>query len=98
MSTDRPEEFDDVSTLRPIPPGGNGDDRERDEYRDHRPTPPTRAPGFGFWLAVVWALLYFVVTQLIAGVLFTVLFFGIALAAEITQKGGCVDADPCKLM
>src|SRR5262245_89702 len=97
MSTDRPEDFDDVPTLRPIPPGDNRDDRERDEYRDHRPTPPTRAPGFGFWLAVVWALLYFVVTQLIAGVFFTVLFFGIALAPEIQQNGWGIVEDPAKL-
>ena len=95
MSTDRPdssEDLDDIPTLRPVRPGDDGDDRERDDYRDDLPPPPPRKPGFGFWLAVVWALLYFVVTQIIAGIGFT----SIALVPEVQRNGWDVVTDPVK--
>jgi CAAX protease family protein len=96
MSTDRPDDFDDVPTLRPVRPGDNGDDRERDDDRDDRPPPPPRKPGFGFWMAVVWALLYFVFAQFIAGVALALVIYGIALYPEIRQNGMDVVTDPVK--
>ena len=96
MSTDRPDDFDDVPTLRPLPPDDSRDDVQRDDYRDYRPPMPPRKPGFGFWLAVLWSLLYFVVTQIIAGIGFMILFFGIALAPEIKRNGWDIVTDQVK--
>jgi CAAX protease family protein len=95
MSTDRPdssEDLDDIPTLRPVRRGDNGDDWDRDDFRDDLPPLPPRKPGFGFWLAVVWALLYFVVTQIIAGIGFT----SIALVPEVQRNGWDVVTDPVK--
>jgi membrane protease YdiL (CAAX protease family) len=43
--------------------------------------------GFGFWMAVLWSLLYFVATQIVAGMVFGGLFLGIALVPEFRQHG-----------
>lgn len=88
MSTDRPDDFDDLADLRPRSPADRDvPDRElRDAYRDDW-EPPPRKPGFGFWMAVVWTLLYFAVTQLIAGVFFAIVVYGVALAIEVIQNG-----------
>lgn len=79
MSADRPDDFDDP-------------DREvRLDYDDRYPPPwprrPAAKPGFGFWMSVVWCLLYVAVTQIIAGIVFGILIFGIALAPEFRQHG-----------
>src|SRR5947208_1281161 len=95
MSADRPDDFDDVPLLRPLPPGGSGDDPIRDDYRDARPPRPRRKSGFGFWMAVLWTLVYFLLTQVFAGVGFLILIFGIALALE--RNGGEIVSDPAKL-
>src|SRR5262245_21187015 len=96
MSTERPDDFDDTPVLRPLP-STSGDDGLRDDYRDSRPTVPRRKPRFGFWMAVAWALLYFAITQLVAGVVFGILIFGIALVPEVQQNGWGVLGDPVKL-
>ena len=95
MSTDRPNDLD-APTLRPLPP----EDREIDLARDYGESPPDdrvghrrdwepprRSPGFGFWLAVLWSLLYFVATQIVLGVAFLLLFLGIALIPEFREHG-----------
>src|SRR5215204_3484405 len=84
MSTDRPDDTDDLPTLRPLP----ADDREA-LARDYREPPagPRRRPGFGFWVALLWSLLYFFATQMVLGVLFLVLFIGIALIPEFREHG-----------
>jgi uncharacterized protein len=91
MSADRPDEFDDP---RPRPrrrPADDWDDRERlSDYGDEPPpewAPPPKKHGFGFWMAALWTLLYFVVTQVVAGMVFGVLIIGIALAPEIRKNG-----------
>ena len=72
MSTDHP---DDLPSLRPLPPDDFDDDPDRGlvppghvrqdpDYDDLGPPP---RPGFGFWMAAVWCLLFFVVTQVIVG-------------------------------
>jgi membrane protease YdiL (CAAX protease family) len=38
-------------------------------------------------MAALWTLLYFVVTQVVAGIVFTVLIFGIAMAPELREHG-----------
>ena len=53
---------------RPRPAGRRP--RRREPPPEWRP--PPKAPGFGFWMAVVWTLLYFVVTQVVAGMVFGV--------------------------
>jgi membrane protease YdiL (CAAX protease family) len=91
MSTDRPDDLD-APTLSPVPP----DDREGRPRDDDR-APPPRRPGFGFWLAVAWCLLYVVVTQVVAGIVFGIPIYGIALIPELQQNGGAILADPNKL-
>lgn len=61
MSTDRPDDLD-APVLRPVPPDGG--DNERRDYWEPRPRPE---PGFGFWMAVVWCVFFFVVTQIVIG-------------------------------
>jgi membrane protease YdiL (CAAX protease family) len=64
MSADRFDDFDDVPS-RPF----SEDDLDpavREERRDSLPKP---RPGFGFWLAVAWVVLYFVVTQVVAAII-----------------------------
>ena len=93
MSADRPDEFDDPRPRRR--PTDDWDDRDlRSDYGDERepPAPPEWRPppkshGFGFWMAVLWTLLYFVVTQVVAGMVFGILIIGIALAPEIRKNG-----------
>src|SRR6476619_2387977 len=100
MSTDRPdstEDLDDIPTLRPIPSGDNGDDRERDDYRDDRPRTPPRKPGFGFWMAVAWSLLYFVVTQFIGALALGIPIIGIALIVDTQINGNGIPNDPAGL-
>lgn len=41
-----------------------------------------RKPGFGFWLAVAWTLLYFVATQIIAGIIFGIPIILIAMVLD----------------
>lgn len=81
MSTDRPDDLDDLPPRRP-------DRAPRDDYGEVVPPPrPLKKRGFGFWMAVVWSLLYFAVTQIIAGIGFGVLIIGIALIPEIRKHG-----------
>jgi len=54
-------------------------------------------PGFGFWMAVVWCMLYLVVTQILAGLLLGIPIIGIALIPEFQQNGMEVLNDPAKL-
>ncbi|HKB02922.1 MAG TPA: CPBP family intramembrane glutamic endopeptidase [Gemmataceae bacterium] len=106
MSIDRPDDTDDLPTLRPLPPEerealerdyGEPPPDERDgQRRDFREPPPRRRPRFGFWLAVLWSLLYFVATQVVFGVVFAILIYGIALIPEFREHG--MDAlDPDRL-
>ncbi|MBO0700118.1 MAG: CPBP family intramembrane metalloprotease, partial [Zavarzinella sp.] len=83
--------------LRPLPPDGREaiehDDRElprdyRDgQRRDYWEPPPPLKPGFGFWMAVVWSLLYFVATQIVLGIVFGIVIFGIAMIPEFQEHG-----------
>ena len=95
MSTERPDDFDDTPMLRPLPPT-SGDDGLPDDDRDVRPPMPPGKPGFGFWTGDRLGLLYFAVTQIIAGIGFTILIFGIALFPEIQQNGWDVVTNPIK--
>jgi len=100
MSADRPDEFDDP---RPRRREDDWDDPDRDlrsDYGDEReplPPPPPKKHGFGFWMAALWTLLYFVVTQVVAGVVFMALIFGIALVPEIRKNGLNETLKPDKL-
>jgi membrane protease YdiL (CAAX protease family) len=85
------DDFDDVPDLRPLPPGL----REREFSRDYDDMP--RRPGFGFWMAVAWTLLYLVVTQIVAGIVFGIPIIGIAMIPEFQQNGMQVLTDPAKL-
>ena len=89
MSADRPDDLDDVPPRLPHEPEdpqlradfGEGPD-------DRRPLPPSPRPaGFGFWMAALWTLVYFLVTQVAAGLVFTVLIFGVAMAPELREHG-----------
>src|SRR4051794_4986468 len=57
---------DDTPHLQPLRPGSD----EVELRRDYSDPPVPRTPGFGFWLAVAWALLYFVATQVVGGIVF----------------------------
>jgi uncharacterized protein len=91
MSTDRPDDLDDVPTLHPLP----ADDREALErdYGEPPLLPPRRPawlpepkPGFGFWMAVVWCLFYFVVMQFIGAIVVGVP--AIIVAMVVNQMNG----------
>jgi membrane protease YdiL (CAAX protease family) len=95
MSTDRPDDADDIPTLHPLPPddwhpdadprAGAGDDRRgRRPPRDDYDVPPPRQ-GFGFWMSVVWCLLFFVVTQIVIGLACGIPI--ILVAVVVDQKG-----------
>jgi uncharacterized protein len=73
MSADRPDDLDDVPTNRSNPEM-DADDALRQDYEEpyRGPRPdwrPKRKPGFGFWLAVAWSVLYFVVTQIMGAII-----------------------------
>ncbi len=68
MSTEQTDDFDDVPVLHPLG-AKNLDDSLREDYRELPASLPKRKPGFGFWMAVAWALLYFVVTQVVAAII-----------------------------
>ena len=83
-----PTSFDDPRPHRR--PADEGDDHgaaEPADDRDDWPPPRRRSTGFGFWMAVLWTLLYFVVTQIVAGMVFGILHIGIALVPEIRKNG-----------
>jgi CAAX protease family protein len=89
----RPDDADDIPTLRPLLPADSGDDL-RIEYADYgEPPPPPRPPlpppdpGFGFWMAVVWCVLFLLVTQVLAGVFCGVPIVLLAIAIEAAQNG-----------
>jgi uncharacterized protein len=83
MSIDRPDDLDDIPIPRAVPPG---DDGPPDEFADLRP--PSR-PGFGFWMSVVWCLLFFVVTQIVIGLCACGLpITFVAAAIEATRQNG----------
>jgi membrane protease YdiL (CAAX protease family) len=65
MSADQADDFDDVPTLQPV--RERGVDPDSREY--YRSLLAKRKPGFGFWKAVGWAHLYFVVTQLVGAII-----------------------------
>jgi len=97
MSTDRPDDFDDVPIRRSLPPGGSGDDRLRDDYRDYPPLRPRRKPGFGIWMAVLWALVYFKVTQIIGAIALGIPIIIVALMIDAQRNGNGALNDPSKL-
>ena len=68
MSTDRPDDFDDVPTLRPV-------------------DLPEPKPGFGFWMAVVWCILFLVATQLLALLLCGLPILFVFMAIETARNG-----------
>jgi membrane protease YdiL (CAAX protease family) len=92
MSTDRFDDLDDVPTLMPLPQDP-ADRALRDDYRD---LVPRRKPGFGFWLAVAWSILYFLVTQ-VAGAIIAI---PIIVAVVVVEAGpnGQPPADPMAWM
>src|SRR5262249_21884081 len=49
------------------------------------PPAPPPDPGFGFWMAVVWCLLYVVAMQIVAGLLFGIPIIFIAIAIKQVQ-------------
>ena len=57
-------DFDDFDAPAPAPPAA--DHAERSDYRD--PPPPAGRPGFGFWMAVLWSVVYVVASQIVVGV------------------------------
>jgi uncharacterized protein len=85
------DDYDDVPTLKPLPAGP----RDHDSKHDYGDFP--QRPGFGFWMAVAWTLLYLVVTQIVAGIVFGILIFGVALIPEIRENGMEVLTNPAKL-
>src|SRR6476469_6070252 len=97
MSTDRPDDFDDVPTLRPIPVGGAGNNHLRDDFRDYPQSRPRRKTGFGFWMAVLWALVYFLATQVIGAIVLGIPIIGLALVIDAQRNGNGVLNDPSKL-
>lgn len=92
MSTDRPDDLDDLPPRRPFedPDPDEPDRVSRDDDR------PPRKPGFGFWKAVLWCLAYLLVTQvltiLVCGIPIVLVFMGI----EIARNGPGLLEDPQK--
>jgi membrane protease YdiL (CAAX protease family) len=87
MSSDRRDDFDDIPDLLPVTPS----ERElRADYRDPLFQP---RPGFGFWMAVVWSIFFFAVTQIILGLMCGVPIIGAAVFLEARQKNGPLDSD-----
>jgi CAAX protease family protein len=82
----RPRHDDDVPVLRPLRPADRDDDLQI-EFVDSPPTVPRRDSGFGFWLAVVWCVLYVVLSQIVVGVVLLILLYAIFLYPEIRDKG-----------
>src|SRR5437764_955641 len=100
MSTDRPDDLDDVPTLRPLPPA-DWQALERD-YGEPPPPPgppplppwvPPLKPGFGFWMAVVWCVFFFVVTQIVIGVACGVPIVLIAVFTDAANQNGPPNPD-----
>jgi membrane protease YdiL (CAAX protease family) len=83
MSADQADDFDDVPRLMPLPQSA-AERALRDDYRDRL---PRRKPGFGFWLAVLWTLLYFFVTQFVLGVAFGIVIIPVALFLDGQLQG-----------
>ena len=93
MSADRPDDFDDVPNLRSIPSAAS-DDGLRADYRDEL---PPRKPGFGFWMAVVWCILYVLVMQVLAACVCGLPIYAVALGIEVAQNGMEAVKDETKL-
>jgi membrane protease YdiL (CAAX protease family) len=99
MSTDRPDDFDEIPSLRPLPPADADDpdyDRRRDDRDDWRPVP--RKPGYGFWMSVVWCLLFFAVTQVVIGMFCGVPIILAAAMVEAANQKGPPPEDPNALL
>lgn len=95
MSADRPDDFDDVPPRLPHQP----DDPDlRADYgegpADRRPLPPPPADtGFGFWMAVVWCVLFFAATQIVIGLACGVPIILTAMVLEARDQPGPMDAE-----
>jgi len=85
----RPRHDDDVPVLRPLPPDRDADLRI-DFVDDYEPPPPPIIPppdpGFGFWMAVVWCLLYFAVMQILAAIVFGLPIMFVAVAINMANN------------
>ncbi len=94
MATDDFDDYDDAMppsdppVLRPLHP----DKMSREELRAKY-----LKPGFGFWMAVLWCVLYLLVTQIVAGIVFGIPIIGIAMIPEFQENGMEVLNDPAKL-
>jgi membrane protease YdiL (CAAX protease family) len=89
MSTDRPDDFDDIPTLGAVPP----DRGPRAEERDQGPEPN---PGFGFWKAVLWCFLYLLVTQVVTLFVCGLPIGTVFVVIEIARNGMGTFQDPDK--
>jgi CAAX protease family protein len=102
MSTDRPDDTDDLPTLRALPP--KDDETLGGDYGEppHAPPPwrpvwnPELKPGFGFWMAVAWCILFFVATQIVIGLACGVPIIIVAALLDPANRNG--PPDPNQLM
>lgn len=100
MSTGRSDDFDDLPTIRSNSESDADEAVRRDyeePYRSSRPDwRPKRKPGFGFWLAVAWTLLYFVSTQVVGAIILVPILL-VMMVAEAGPNGQ-PPADPMAWM
>ena len=87
MSTDQTDDFDDIPTFQPLPPIEPSRDELRARYFK---------PGFGFWMAVVWCVIYVVVMQVLAA--FACGIPVILIAMAIDAANGQAPGDPAAWM
>jgi uncharacterized protein len=78
MSADDFDDFDDVPKLQPLPPVEPSRDELRARYLK---------PGFGFWMAVVWCVVYFVCTQLVPLFVCGIPILAVAMVLDTALKG-----------
>ena len=74
MTDDRPDNLDDLPVLTPLPAA----DVE----------PAARRPGFGFWMAGVWCLVYLILSQIVVGGFVGVVGFFIVSSKLQNERGG----------
>jgi membrane protease YdiL (CAAX protease family) len=92
MSTERPDEFDEIPFLEALPPGPGEPDRD---LRDDLHGPPRR-PGFGFWKAVLWCLAFLLVTQVLTLIVCGLPIAFVFMMKEIARNGMATFQDPDK--